>query len=490
MTTPVPLSRAVLDIVLRHDLAAFVERAFATLNPAARFMANWHIHCICWHLEQVALGNIKRLIINLPPRHLKSFSCSVAFPAWVLGRTPTQKIICASYSRELAVELSGDFRRLVRTPFYQHLFPGVFTARLKNTEELQLTASRGSRLATSVGGTLTGLGGNIMILDDLLKADASMSEADRRSVNTWLRNTLVPRLDDKREGAIVLTMQRFHEDDPTGHLIAEDGHGWTHINIPATAPEDCTYRIGNAPRPQFYDRAAGEVLDAEREPQSVLDQIRTEIGSDRFEAQYQGNPLPPGGHIFKRHWLVTCEEAPDLWAMDAVVQSWDTAMSAEEHNDFSVCTTWAVAGNSCYLIDVFRKRVEFVELRSAALELIDRFRPNVVIIEKAGHGIGLRQELRRQLQRRSNRPILFDPIPRGDKATRAAGVSAMVERGMIAIPERARFRTEFEKEVLSFPSSKHDDQVDSLVQFLRYLQILRAPLKFDRETGRLVRNRR
>ena len=210
-TTPTKARK--FQAILRNDFRAFIHKAFATLCPGQKFERSWHIEAIAYRLEQVRRGEIKRLIINMPPRSLKSISASVAFPAFVLGLDPTRRLICVSYSAELAKKHSNDFRALVEAPWYRSAFPTTRIGPYKNSEiEIEFT-SRGFRLATSVGGTLTGRGGDIIVIDDPLKPDDAYSETKRNQANEWFKNTLLSRLDDKRTGAIVIVMQRVHMDD-------------------------------------------------------------------------------------------------------------------------------------------------------------------------------------------------------------------------------------------------------------------------------------
>lgn len=224
--------RRLYEALLRSDFRAFLEKSFRTLSPGDQYVWNWHIGAIAWHLERVRRGEIKRLIINMPPRSLKSLTASVAWPAFILGLDPSQRIICVSYSGELARKFSNDFRALIDAPFYKSLFPWTRVGRFKDSEvETEFTA-RGYRLATSVGGTLTGRGGDIIIIDDPLKPDDALSETKRSAANQWFTNTLLSRLDDKRTGAIVVVMQRVHMDDLTGFLLNQSDE-WTVLSLPA-----------------------------------------------------------------------------------------------------------------------------------------------------------------------------------------------------------------------------------------------------------------
>lgn len=214
--------------LLRNDFRAFIHKVFTTLCPGQDYERSWHIEAIAYQLERVRRGEITRLIINMPPRSLKSISASVAFPAFLLGRDPARRIICVSYSAELAKKHSNDFRAVLEAPWYRSVFPSAQIGPYKNSEtEIELT-ERGFRLATSVGGTLTGRGGDLIVIDDPLKPDDAYSET---------KNTLLSRLDDKRTGAIVIVMQRVHMDDLTGFVTGQSGD-WKVLNLPAIAEVD------------------------------------------------------------------------------------------------------------------------------------------------------------------------------------------------------------------------------------------------------------
>ncbi len=212
------IDRNLADIVYRIDFGAFVYRAFEALNPGQRLVPNWHIDAICYLIQQMVTGKArKRLVLNLPPRTLKSFIVSVALTAWLLGRNPGIGIICASYSDELATKFSRDCRALLETPFYKRVFPGTRLNPKKASEGEFETTKRGYRLATSVGGTLTGRGGAVLIVDDPLKANDADSESARRASIDWFRGTALSRLDDPAQSLVIVAMQRLHVDDLSGY---------------------------------------------------------------------------------------------------------------------------------------------------------------------------------------------------------------------------------------------------------------------------------
>jgi hypothetical protein len=326
------------EALLRDDFRPFLEKVFITLSPGQPFIPTWHLEAIACQLERIRRGEIRRLIINMPPRSLKSITASVAFPAFVLGHDPWRRIICVSYSGDLAKKHANDFRAILESPWYRTAFPTTRIGPHKNTEaEIELTA-RGFRLATSVGGTLTGRGGDIIIIDDPLKPDDAFSESKRSGANQWFANTLLSRLDDKRTGAIVVVMQRVHMDDLTGFLRGQSDE-WTVLSLPAIAEFEETIPLADG---RAHRRALGEALSPEREPLQVLEGLKLQFGSDAFSAQYQQAPVPPGGAMIKRHWVKRYRDPPPECDQYLTLQSWDTANKGGPDNDWSVCTTWIV----------------------------------------------------------------------------------------------------------------------------------------------------
>ena len=413
-----PSEARILQALLRTDFRAFIHRTFTTLCPGRTYARCWHIEAIAYHLEQVCCGKIKRLIINMPPRSLKSIATSVAFPAYALGLDPTRRFICVSYSADLAKKHSNDFRAVIEAPWYRALFPDTKIGQKDSETEIELTA-RGFRLATSVGGTLTGRGGDIIVIDDPLKPDDAYSEAKRSAANEWFKNTLLSRLDDKRTGAIVIVMQRVHMDDLTGFVTGEP-HEWTVLNLPAIAEIDEDVPISAT---EVYHRRAGEALSV-REPLSVLENLKRQLGGDAFSAQYQQMPVPPGGAMIKRRWIERYDELPPPEEWLTTLQSWDTASKGGPENDFSVCTTWVVTRGirRWYLIDVWRKRVDYPELRAAVITLAAKHKAKRVLVEDAGAGTALVQELRR-----GKVSGIAAVNPERDKVSRMAVVSAKFE---------------------------------------------------------------
>jgi predicted phage terminase large subunit-like protein len=451
-----------LQALVRNDFRVFVEKVFLTLTPGQTFIRSWHLEAIAYQLERVRRGEIKRLIINMPPRSLKSIMASVAFPAFILGLDPTRRIICASYSGELAKKHSNDFRAVLDSRWYRSTFPGTRVGPFKNNEtEIELTA-RGFRLAASVGGTLTGRGGDIIVIDDPLKPDDAFSDTKRNGANQWFTNTLLSRLDDKRTGAIVVVMQRVHMDDMTGFLT-EHSDEWEVLNLPAIADNDSSIPCWEG---KPYARTAGEVLSPQREPLYLLEALKMQIGGDAFSAQYQQMPVPPGGAMVKRHWIVRYNELPPMSERIQVVQSWDTANKGGPQNDWSVCTTWIVARkNRWYLVDIWRGRVDYPTLKATVESHAKQHKAQRVLVEDTGSGTMLVQELRSRVSG------IIGVKPEGDKASRMAVASAKFEAGQAYLPERASWLADLESELFAFPGGKHDDQCDSISQALLHANI-------------------
>jgi len=298
---------ALLRAVLRTDLSSFIQRSVATVDPGCVYQHNWHVDAIAHALEDVASGVTGRLIVTLPPRSLKSISASVAFPAWLLGCNPRLNIVAVSYAEALAEKLALDCMKIIEAPWYRDIFPMVRIARGRGARSDFATTLGGGRYSTSVGGSLTGRGGDIILIDDPHKPEDAASEVKRKSVLDWYRSTLLSRLNDPVYGPIVLIQQRVHEEDLAGFLL--DQGGWQHLDLPAIAEQEATIDLGSRGAVQ---RREGDLLHPERLPMSLLQLRRTELGSYVFAAQYQQRPAPLDGGIVKWSWFKTYERLPAL----------------------------------------------------------------------------------------------------------------------------------------------------------------------------------
>jgi predicted phage terminase large subunit-like protein len=451
----------VLRAILRTDLPFFIRKVFATISPGETYLHNWHVDAIAHQLMRVHSGEGRRLLINQPPRSLKSICVSVAYVAWLLGHYPTRRVIVASYSGDFAAELHRQFRMVVGSEWYAALFPTLRWA--KETGLELITTQGGSRYATSVGGTLTGRGADLIIVDDPLNANEVHSEPARKRVIDWYGGALVSRLNDKQTGSIIAVMQRLHEDDLAGHLMRQGG--WDHLDMPAIALENEIIELGHA---KSHARRSGDVLHPERESREALEAIKAEVGSLLFSAQYQQRPVPVEGNLIRRSWFLAYDSLPASPSRTRIVQSWDVAMMTGSRNDYSACTTWLTQKNDAYLLHVYRGRLEYPELRRKVIGLATEHRATTVLIENAGPGMNLLQDLRAAMPLGMTRPIGVKP--EGSKVDRMAAQSAKIEAGQVHLPNSAPWLGEFLTELLSFPYGRHDDQVDSVSQFLQWLQ--------------------
>ncbi|MGB7370801.1 phage terminase large subunit [Erythrobacter sp.] len=448
--------RLLLRNLLRHDLVLFAKKAW----PGVEW--NWHHDAMVHALAGVLEGTTKRLIVNLHPRSGKSNLGNVIFPAFVLGKKPETNIIGVSYSNELSGKHGRDCRAILESSWYREVFPRTLLSRSRSAAHDFETTRGGGRLSTSVGGSLTGRGGSIIIMDDVIKPEDANSELARDHLNDWFGSTLSSRLDDKRSGAIILLMQRLHQYDLTGMLI-EMG-GWEVLSLPVIA--DTIERVV-LPRGKVHTRRAGDLLHVEREPREVLDRIRTEMGSRAFSAQYLQSPLPAEGNLFKAAWLRRYEPS-DLTQEGTAVQSWDTGIKTGERNSYSVCITAKKSGNTVHLLDVWRGRLEFPDLERKLEQLARLHGATVLLIEDKASGQELIQNLRSREPRGVPSPIARRPST--EKKERAAGISPMVEAGQVLIPSEAAWLGDFLSEVLAFPSGRFDDQVDAFTQLLDWVR--------------------
>jgi predicted phage terminase large subunit-like protein len=458
------MSVAEYHAMLRNDFGSFLHCAFAELCPRDGYQTNWHLDVLADRLDRVRSGQIKRLIVNLPPRHLKSLAASVALPAFWLGHDPCAQIICASYGQELASKLSRDCRALMQSRFYKQLFATRLSKTKAAMDDFETTA-HGFRLATSVGGVLTGRGADVLIVDDPLKPEEAVSKTARERANHWFDNTLYSRLNDKQAGAIVVIMQRLHEDDLVGHVLKQEP--WEVLRFPAIAETDETFAYETVRGAGTAARTKGEALHPAREPLVALERVKKALGSYNFAGQYQQRPTPLEGGLVERAWFRTYEPEEARAPFERIVQSWDTANKASELADYSVCTTWGVRAKGFYLLHVLRRKLNYPELKRCVAAQQQAFAAQIVLIEDKASGTPLIQELRA-----AGVPGVRAVQPVGDKVMRLHAQTAAIENGFVLLPREAHWLEDYLEELTLFPRGAHDDQVDSTAQALAYLTTL------------------
>ena len=418
------------------------------------FIHGRHHALMAKKFEEIADGKVRRLIINMPPRHTKSEFASYLLPAWFLGKFPHKKVIQCSNTAELAVGFGRKVRNLVDGETYAKIFPNVALRTDSKAAGRWATNANGDYFAIGVGGTVTGKGADLLIIDDPhSEQEAALAAGDPSvydKVHEWF--TSGPRQRLQPGGAIVIVMTRWGKRDLTGRvlqsMVERDGDEWEVISLPAIMPS------GLSLWPEFW--ALPE-----------LEKLKNELPISKWSAQYQQDPSAEEGAIVKREWWKVWEqERPPQCAF--IIQSWDTAFTKNERSDYSACTTWGVFYMNenendphVILLDALKERLEFPELKQRALEMYKEWEPDAFIVEAKASGAPLVFELRRM-----GIPVQeFTPTRGNDKITRVNSVSDLFASGKIWAP-RKRWAEEVIEEMAAFPNSDHDDLVDSATQAL------------------------
>ena len=419
------------------------------------FIAGAHHKIIADKLEGIATGELKRLIVNMPPRHTKSEFASYLFPAWMIGRKPTMKIIQATHTTELAVSFGRKVKNLLERDDYKEIFPDANLSADSKASGRWDTKAGGMYYAVGVGSNLAGRVVDLIVIDDPHSEQTAMSNSGFEDAWEWY--TGGPRQRLQPGGAIVLVQTRWSQKDMTGQLIksmAKDplADQWEVIELPAIMPS------GSACWPEYWSLPD-------------LESVKASIPPSKWNAQYQQNPTGEDNAIIPRSWGKRWKKknVPDL---KYVIQSYDTAFTKRETSDYSAITTWGVfspeeAGPpGLILLDSKKGRWDFPELKGIALEEYEYWDPDTVIVEAKASGLPLTHELRN-----TGIPVVnFTPSKGNDKVSRVHSVSPLFEAGMVWAPEET-FADEMIEEVAAFPNGEYDDLVDSMTQALmRYRQ--------------------
>ena len=458
-----------LSEVCKNNYLEFVKRVW----PA--FIEGTHHRMMAEAFEKVARGELKRLIINMPPRHTKSEFASHMLPAWFLGQYPEKKVIQTAHTAELAVGFGRKVRNLVDSDEYQEVFPGSQLQADSKAAGRWNTSKGGEYFAIGVGGAVTGKGADLLVIDDPHSEQEGQSLDPSVFDRTYEWYTSGPRQRLQPGGAIVIVMTRWHKRDLTGQIIKSSvqrsGAGeWEVIELPAILPS------GNPLWPGFWSL-------------EELEKLRIELPVSKWSAQYQQDPTSEQGAIIKREWWKRwTEDKPP--SCEFIIQSWDTAFLKTQRADYSACTTWGVfykedgTGRrvpNLVLLDSVKKRMEFPELKARAFEEWKKWKPDAFIVEGKAAGMPLIFELRSM-----GIPVQeYTPSRGNDKVARVNAVADLFASGIVWRPDR-RFAEEVVEEFASFPSGDHDDLVDSSTQaLLRFRQGGFVPLSTDEEDERL-----
>jgi predicted phage terminase large subunit-like protein len=445
----VPKSR-IMEAACRNDFLSFVQWCFHVLEPGSILNMDWHLEAVAYHLELVRRGVIKRLIIAAPPRTLKSFMASVAFPLYVLGCNPAARIIGISYGADLQVKFHNDRRVVVDSAGYHRL--------LKNTETEFHTTDGGYCYARSAEGSLTGLGAGILILDDFQKPQDMLSEARRTSTNTLYYRTVASRIDNQHTGAIVAVGQRLHPDDLIGRLLAEQ---WPSLILPAIAKKEERIPIGPG---RYHWRRVDDLLHPGQLRRESLDALKVQE-PEVYAAQYQQSPIPPGGFLIKRDQIRYCDELPRRTSSSVYLQTWDTAQKAGEANARSACLDILVQDNKYFIASALAGQWEYPDLEQRVLARANEQKPNAILIEDTGFGTALISALKQ-------RGLSVIAVkPEGDKTTRLRRQMSKFTNGQVIVLKSAPGRPDLETELFAFPGGHRNDLVDALSQALDYKHV-------------------
>ncbi len=458
---------------LRKNLGKFFVRSFEHLNPDTRLTLNWHIDCLSEYLTGCFNKELKRLIINIPFRMLKSSMCSIAFPAWGLGLNPALKFMCVSYADTLSTDLSVRSRQLVESDWYHDLFPNLKLLKDQNQKTRFDTTQNGYRYSTSTGGGAIGMGANFLIVDDYLSSRMAKSDQERETALMAFNPSFKTRLNNQNDDVIIVIEQRLHEKDLTGMLLKEGG--FEHLCLQGKFEKRKIFSFGN------FEKVAeeGELLQEDRLSDKVLDELQKSLGSEDYAAQIQQNPMAAGGNIVKSAWFKRYDLSrfPNIEEIinffDTIVSSFDTASSEKETADPTAIGIWGIKGNDAYLLFVLNERMQVPDLEREGERLINHYKPHHNLIENKGSGIGLIQKYTREL------PFGIVKIdPKGEKSMRLRNNLSKIENGRIFLPEKADWLFDYETQMTKFPKAEHDDMVDMTSQFLEWFSNRTASFEF------------
>lgn len=467
----------------RH-LRDYIKQSWPVIEPGKDMLWNWHIDALSEYLEAVTEGQITRLLVNLPPRNMKSICVTVDWPTWMWLRKPQSMWLFFSYADSLATKHSLDRRRIIQSHWYQqrwgHLYQMTSDQNVKTEYE---NDKRGVMLATGLQGGAHGKGGDILVFDDPHNPNDIVSEAKRLSDLSAFAQAST-RLNDKKSGAIVVVMQRLHEEDISQVCIDQ---GYEHLCLPAVAEERTHIRV---PSGKVYEREAGDLLWPEREGPDELAQAKRALGSYGYAGQYQQQPAPAEGGMLKRHWwrfwypagttppapvvvrladgsLYECpqRELPEHEQLDQELQSWDMAFKETKTSDYVAGQVWGNQAANCFMLDYLMERMDIVKSIEAVEAMSGRWpRATAKLIEDKANGPAVISILQNKLAG------LIGVEPQGGKVARVNAISPLVEAGNVYLPHprtvQGQYTEGFIDRCAAFPRVKHDDDIDAMTQAL------------------------
>lgn len=459
---------------IEMELMEFVRGAWPILEPSTKLEENWHLEVICQYLTLIKDQQFRKefpefpegIIFNVPPRTMKSLLISVFFPAWVWTTKPERRFMFVSYSEKLSTQHSIYRRAVMESDWYRGRWRHIFTfSKDQNLKHHYENSARGAMFSTGMQSTATGMGGDVLIFDDPLNPEQALSEAEREAVNLRFDSTFRSRINDPQTGVKIIVMQRLHELDLTGHIMARE-RGWKLISLPAIAekPTRVDYPISK----NFRDVKASELLWEKRLPQTFLDAQKIGMGSWAFAGQYQQNPAPLEGGIIKRNWIRYYREVPP--AFDFMVQSWDCTFTGNDRSDYVAGQVWGRAHGGYYMLPYrVYERLDFAPTKAAIKSCHALFpQSHAILIEDKANGPAVIDELRKEI------PGIVPVSPHGGKLSRAQAMAPLWEAGSVHLPDPQVFKLPWMESYIhnmcTFPRAAHDDDMDATSQALIYMR--------------------
>lgn len=461
---PAALLRQVRREQAERNLPEFIRQAWSVIEPGTTFIDNWHIDCIGEYLEAVNRGQITRLIVNIPPRHMKSLEITVCYPAWTWVKHPERRFIKVSYSDSLSRKHNVLTRDIIQSPWYAANWGDRFNLKDDVNRQNEFKNNhQGLMFSTSVGGALTGEGGDCIILDDPQNPLQANSETEREATIAFFKNTLQSRLNDPKTGVFIIVMQRLHEKDLTGHILAED-LGYTHLCLPAEAPQRTIITFPVSGREVI--REEGDILNPQRFDKETLASLKKSMGSLQYAGQYEQTPAPADGLIFKREWLQNFFDPKAAPHQSMLIQSWDMAFTKSEGSAKVAGYIVGRSGADIYIWDLVNEKMTFTESVAAVRTLTGKWpKARAKVIENKANGPAIVDLLKKQI------PGMVEFNPKGSKQERALSVTPYFEAGNIHFPkpETAPWVHDTIQDLLMFPKGEYKDDIDALVQAILYL---------------------
>lgn len=493
MSASSPVQKSIADLLLltveaeemRRNLKQFVIGSWRYVDPAP-FTDGWCLDAICEHLTALSLGQIRFLLINIPPRHSKSTICSVIWPVWGWLQKPDERFLCASYSLDLATRDNLKKRNLIDSSWFQERYGQSFTlttdthsmqftrepdfdlSREQNAKRFFMNDKLGYQMATSVASSATGHGGSVLIIDDAHAADEAHGSADRDAATRWFRETWSNRMNDANKDKMMVIGQRIHEEDVSGIILSERPD-WVHLNLPAEyePARKCFTSIGwSDPRTE-----EGQLLWPERFNKETLARYKRDLGSIGFAAQYQQSPTPSGGAHFNKRWFRYYGDTDEAYILETtdgtrsvlkercrMFATVDLAISSRQTADYTVFSIWAVSPDrDLILVDVIRDHFNNPDQLKQLRILYLKYPKVYFKIESTAYQVALvQQALIEGIPCRE-----YNPSGKGDKVARASIASIWMENGKVYFRKNASYLNDLETELLLFPMAAHDDIVDT-----------------------------